>query len=704
MAEVKLIKNKEYSFTKIIEKLIEMDYQRVELVVDRGEFAVRGGIIDLFPSNQNTPLRLEFCDTNLESIYSFSIADQRSISAIEETIILSAEKLPHILVKELELDETRDYLLSDFKRGDFIVHENYGVAIIQGLKQLKTGKIEGGYYHLQFKGSEEVFVPIEQSKLIHKYSAGELKPILSSITDRSWSKAKTKAKKSTKNIAFDLFNLYRQRALTKGHAFREDSEEQILMEKGFPYLETPDQTKIIQEVKRDMEKDIPMDRLVCGDVGFGKTEIAIRATFKAAHQGKQVAVLAPTTILVNQHYQNFKKRFENFGLITKMLSRFHTPAENKKIINELKEGQVDIIVGTHRLIQKDVKFKDLGLLIIDEEQRFGVEHKEYIKKIKTGVDILTLSATPIPRTLYLSLSGTRDLSILETAPRNRLPIKTILTEYSENIIKGALNHEITRGGQVFFLHNNIEEIEEIALKIRKFFPDIKAAIAHGRMKKDKLEDTILEFLAGKTEVLVCTTIIENGIDMPHVNTIIINNADNFGLSQLHQIRGRVGRSDIKAYAYLIYDKNKILSTDARKRLHSLKEFTALGIGYKIALRDLEIRGAGNILGQQQSGHVQSIGFTLYCKLLEESIKELKGEKIEQEQIYSLPSDQENFIPDVYMEEETLRISFYKRIMEADTVGELSDIQAELKERFGRVPPATINLITNIRYQIMKRKK
>ncbi len=704
MQELKLIINEEYSFTELISNFVKMGYQRVDLVVDHGEMSVRGGIIDIYPVNQTTPLRLEFFDNVLESIRSFNIVTQRSISGIKETLILAVQAQSHLLVREQDFDAAEDHLLADFKAGDYVVHENYGVGLFVGLLRMRTGKIEGEYYHLKYRGTEEVFVPIEQSKLLHKYSAGELHPQLSSIGDRSWQKAKTKAKSSAKNIAFDLFNLYRERALTPGHAFSEDTEEQLLMEKEFPFEETRDQLRVIDEVKRDMERSQPMDRLVCGDVGYGKTEIAIRAAFKAACSGKQVALLAPTTILVDQHYLNFKKRFEKYGLIVEMISRFHSPAENKAIIKKIAAGTVDVVIGTHRLIQKDVIFKDLGLLIIDEEQRFGVEHKEYIKKARAGVDILTLSATPIPRTLYLSLSGTRDLSVLETAPENRHPIKTILSEYDEALIKNALRLELERQGQIFFLHNNIAEIEKIAAKLKALVPELKILVAHGRMPKESLENTILSFINGEADLLLCTTIIENGIDIPRVNTIIVNEADHFGLSQLHQIRGRVGRSIIKAYAYFLYDKNKILNSDAEKRLHALKEFAALGVGYRIALRDLEIRGAGNILGSQQSGHIQTIGFTLYCKLLEESIRELKGEKIEKEQLFKLPLNQENFIPAEYMDEEQLRISFYKRIMEAGSVGELSDIEFEMKDRFGRVPAAVKNLITNIRYQINIRQK
>lgn len=702
MTKLELSVNNEYNFSQLVSELVSMDYQRVDMVVDHGDLAVRGAIIDIFPSNQNTPLRLEFNGNVLESMRSFNVLTQRSISFVKNTTILAVEQIPALLIRSDDFIESEDHLLSDFRRGDYVVHENYGISIFNGLVRMKAGSIEGEFYHLQFADTQELFLPLDQSQMLHKYAAGDARPQLSVLGDKSWPKAKQKAQKAAKNIAFELFNLYRQRELTPGIAFKEDSEEQLLVEKDFPYEETPDQERAIVEVKADMEKTVPMDRLVCGDVGFGKTEVAIRAAFKAAVSGKQIALVAPTTILVSQHYHNFKKRFEKYGLRVEMLSRFHTLSQNKRIITEIKKGVVDIAIGTHRLLQKDVNFPNLGLLIIDEEQRFGVEHKEFFKKMQVGVDILAMSATPIPRTLYLALSGARDISILQTAPENRHPIKTILTEYNDNVVKTAVEYELKRDGQIFFLHNNIKDIEKTAGAIKKLVPDAKVLIAHGQMPQHQLEDTVLEFIDGKADILVCTTIIENGIDIPRVNTIIINNADYFGLSQLHQIRGRVGRSTTKAYAYLLYEKNKMLNPDAEQRLHALKEFTALGAGYKIALRDLEIRGSGNILGPQQSGHVQGIGFTLFCKLMEESIRELKGEKIEKEELFTLPSDRENFIPYEYMEEETLRISFYQRIMDARQISEVQSIEEEMKDRFGKVPQAAKNLLTTISRQLRER--
>lgn len=697
-----LQKSKQYDFKQLLNELVALGYQRVEMVVDQGELAVRGGILDIFPAGHNVPVRLEFLDKELESLRTFMITTQRSITELK-TITIPPVIEKHELVRSRDFVAAEDHLLPQINTNEHVVHENYGIALFKGLIHLEEDSVGGEYYLLQFAGSEQVYVPIEQSRLLHKYTAGDLDPKLSSLSEKTWNKTKQKVKAATKNIAFELFQLYRQRQQVKGFAFPEDTEWQLQMEELFPYQETTDQLAAINAVKQDMEQELPMDRLVCGDVGYGKTEIAIRAAFKAATAGKQVAVLAPTTILVDQHYHNFLKRFEKFGLIIRSLSRFHTQAENKRIVAQLKAGVVDIVIGTHRLLQKDIGFKNLGLLIVDEEQRFGVEHKEFIKKMFVGVDILTLSATPIPRTLYMSLSGVRDISVLQTAPQNRRPIQTICAEYTDETISKAITRELSRQGQVYLLNNDIRSLDKLKAKLLKLFPEARIGIGHGKMHKHELEQTILDFSEQKLDILLCTTIIENGIDIPNVNTIIVNNADHFGVSQLHQIRGRVGRADKQAYAYLLYKPEKVLTDEARARLHALKEFTALGAGYRIALRDLEIRGSGNILGPQQSGFVQSIGFTLYCKLLEESLAELKGETIEKEQVFTLPSGQENFIPQEYMEEEALRVSFYQRIMEVQSTAELHELEQEMRDRFGVIPKATQNLITNIRYQLQAKE-
>lgn len=698
---IRLDLHQEYDFSVLVAELINSGYRRVELVVDRGDLAVRGGIIDIFPQGHTTPLRLEFLDNKLDTIRSFNILDQRSLTKLKFVEINPYQPVPETLVRDTDFQEADDYLLPDFQPGDYIVHENYGIAIFRGLIYLQERSVAGEYYELQFAGTEKVYVPLGQSRLMHRYSASAARPVLTSLSAKnsSWEKTKQKAKTAAKNIALELFNLYRLRKMTKGWPCLEDTEAQLKIEADFPYEETPDQTTTIEAVKRDMESAAPMDRLICGDVGFGKTEIALRAAFKMAMAGKQVAVLAPTTILVSQHYHNFLQRFQNYPLNIQMLSRFHTPSENRRIIRDLKNGKVHIVIGTHRLLQKDIGFQALGLLIIDEEQRFGVKHKEFIKRLTVDVDILTLSATPIPRTMYLSLSGMRDISILRTPPKERRAIKTILAEYSDADLRTALERELERSGQIFVLNNDIKTLPYWQKKLRELVPQAKVTVTHGKMPKDRLEKAVLDFVERQTDIMLCTTIIENGIDIPNANTIIVLKADHFGLAQLHQIRGRVGRSSVQAYTYLFYNSEKILTAEAEARLHSLKEFTMLGAGYRLAMKDLEIRGAGNILGPQQSGFVQNVGFTLYNKMLEESVREVRGEPAVPERVFTLPAKQENFIPAAYMNEEILRVSFYRRIMECQTVEDIEKITQELRDRFGDLPEQTLNLLNSIREQL-----
>ncbi|MDR1997153.1 MAG: transcription-repair coupling factor [Candidatus Margulisbacteria bacterium] len=701
---MKLELRQEYNFSEIIAEFTRLGYRRVELVVDRGELAVRGGIVDIFPQGHTTPVRLEFFDRTLDSIRSFNILDQRSLTKLDFVEIQPYQPRPGTLVRDTDFQETEDYLLPDFQPGDYIVHENYGIAIFGGLTYLQERSVAGEYYELQFAGTEKVYVPLGQSRLMHRYSASDLKPELTvlSAKNNGWEKTKQKARSAAKNIALELFNLYRLRKLTRGWPCPEDTEEQLAVEADFPYEATPDQLKAIAAVKQDMEAASPMDRLVCGDVGFGKTEIALRAAFKMAMAGKQAAMLAPTTILVSQHYYNFKERFKKYALNIQMLSRFHTPAENRRIIKDLKAGRTDIVIGTHRLLQQDIGFKDLGLLIVDEEQRFGVEHKEFIKKLTVNVDILMLSATPIPRTLYLSLSGMRDISILRTPPKARRAIKTMLAEYSDADLQQAVARELERSGQIFILNNDIKTLPYWQRKLKTLAPGARTVVAHGKMPKAQLEKAVLSFVERRTDIMLCTTIIENGIDIPNANTIIVLNADYFGLAQLHQIRGRVGRSAVQAYACLFYSPHKILSAEAEARLHSLKEFTMLGAGYRLAMKDLELRGAGNILGAQQSGFVQNVGFTLYNKMLEEAAREVRGETVEKEKLFTLPAGQENFIPADYLEEEVLRISFYRRIMDCKSAQEVARIEQELKDRFGELPEQSINLLNSIREQLQPR--
>jgi len=700
---IKLERDKIINRKDIIQELIDHGYERVSIVVDRGEYAVRGGIIDIYPLNQSDAIRMEFFGNLIESIRVFEISSQRSIRQLDETVITDEASFT-TMVSEEDTQTLSEAHIEEIGIGDCIVHEQYGIAIFRGMCRVKTHSVEGEFYLLEYDNGEELYIPVLQSHVIHKYIGGDVvSPRLSSLSKKSWVKDTSKAKKSIKNIAMDLFKVYQQRIKKKGHNFIVDEELLYKMEQMFPYKETPDQMDAWMNTSKDMSSTYPMDRLICGDVGFGKTEIALRAAFKAVLGNKQTAILVPTTILARQHYLNFSKRLKDLSVNVAMLSRFNTPAQNKEIVRKIKKGEVDIVIGTHRLIQKDVSFADLGLLIIDEEQRFGVEHKEKIKKTYPLVDVLLLSATPIPRTLYLSLSGARSIDVINTPPRGRKPIKTIVSEYDEDTITNAIRAEIADGGQVFFLNNDIKTLPTIEHSLQRLLPDLKIGIAHGRMSKNSMEDILVKFFDKEIDLLLCTTIIENGVDIPSVNTIIINNADHFGLSQLHQIRGRVGRSEKQSYAYLVYQKNKVLSEDGRKRLHALKEYVVLGSGYQIALKDLEIRGSGSILGREQSGHMISIGFTLFMKMLESELSELKGETKEDRRIV-FPHNEENFIPDDYLLEDELRISFYQKLFGSSDLEQIEKVETEMVDRFGQLPKATVNLIDNLRKGFRKRKR
>jgi len=689
-----------YNRETLVAELVNNGYSRVSVVIDRGELAVRGGVIDIYPLNQSDPIRAEFFGNMLESLRSFSVSTQLSTHHLTETVVTSEKSFKNVLIEEESLALMAESNIEEIEIGDYVVHERYGISIFRGLRRVVTHSIEGEFYLFEFDNREELYIPVLQSHLVHKYIGGEnMEPQLSSLSKKSWKKDTTKAKKAVKNIAMDLFKIYKARINKKGFSLQGDEELITAMEDSFPYKETKDQLEAWLSVKENMEQTYPMDRLICGDVGFGKTEIAIRAAFKAVVSQKQVAILVPTTVLARQHYLNFTKRLDPFSVRVAMLSRFNTPTQNKKIVQKVNAGLIDIVIGTHRLIQKDVDYHDLGLLIIDEEQRFGVEHKEKIKAKYPLVDVLLLSATPIPRTLYFALSGARNIDIINTPPPGRHPIQTVVAEYEEEIVREAINKELARGGQVFFLHNDIKTLPSLEHQLKLLIPDLKIAIAHGRMTKNQMESVLVDFLERKVDLLLCTTIIENGVDIPSVNTIIINNADCFGLSQLHQIRGRVGRSSLQAYAYMFYKKNKMLSEISRKRLHSLKEFAALGAGYQIALKDLEIRGSGSILGREQSGHMITIGFTLFMRLLESELTDLKGETIAERTI-SFPLQEENFIPDDYLIEEELRISFYQKLFGANDIDELKEVEKEMVDRFGKLPPATRNMINNLERGIL----
>ena len=571
--------------------------------------------------------------------------------------------------------------------GDYVVHRAYGIGIYNGIKTLTKNGLKKDYLMISYKGKDKLYVPVEKIEFINKYTSKDgVVPKLNSLKGSEWEKVKIRVQKRIENIAGDLLKLYAKREASRGFSFMEDQKEQKEFEKQFEYQETSDQLRAIAEIKKDMESNKPMDRLLCGDVGFGKTEVAFRASFKAIMSGKQVAFLCPTTILSKQHYLNAIKRFEAFGCNVALLNRFVTMKEATQIKKDLKIGKIDLIIGTHRLLSDDIEFKDLGLLVIDEEQRFGVKHKEKIKKMKETIDVLTLTATPIPRTLQLSMTGLRSLSLIETPPVNRYPVQTYVMAKNEHLLKDAIYKELSRNGQVFLLYNHIDSIELEAHKIHQLVPEARIVIAHGQMTKQKLENVMAKFIDHEYDILICTTIIETGIDIPNVNTLIIEDADKFGLSQLYQIRGRVGRSDKIAYCYLMYDPSKVLSEIAQKRLNVIKDFAELGSGFAIAMRDLSIRGAGDILGQEQAGFIDAVGIDLFIQMLNEEVSKIKGEPIVASDSKSnMPViDVSTYISDDYIQDEELKIYIHKRINNIDSYDSLLSTKKELEDRFGKL--------------------
>lgn len=595
-------------------------------------------------------------------------------------------------VKTLEnAQRLRNY--TELKPGDYVVHVNHGIGRFEGIKTLENNGVKRDYITITYQHGDQLFVPADQLSLVQKYVASEGKtPHINKLGGGEWAKTKRKVQSKVEDIADDLIDLYAKRESEKGFAFSPDDDLQRKFDDAFPYVETPDQLRSIKEIKADMEKPKPMDRLLVGDVGFGKTEVALRAAFKAIQDNKQVAFLVPTTILAQQHYETIQDRFKDFPVNTAMLSRFQTAAESKEIIEGLKDGKIDFVVGTHRLLSKDVHFKDLGLLIIDEEQRFGVKHKEKLKQLKANIDVLTLTATPIPRTLHMSMVGVRDLSVMETPPQNRYPIQTYVMEQTPSVIKSACEREMARGGQVFYLHNRIGDIDEVVERLEKLMPTARIASVHGRMSQNQLEDILYRFLNREFDILVTTTIIETGIDMPNVNTMIVEDADHYGLSQLYQLRGRIGRSARLAYAYFLYQQNKVLTEVGEKRLDAIRDFTELGSGFKIAMRDLSIRGAGNMLGAQQHGFIDSVGYDLYSQMLSDAIKERKGKKKVKKSNAEIDLKLEAYIPDDYIADQEEKIEFYKKIKAINNQEELDKIEDELIDRFGDYPEAVENLL------------
>jgi len=590
---------------------------------------------------------------------------------------------------------------TELRAGDIVVHEDHGVARFAGFETRTVANVTRDYLYLEYQGDDRVFVPTDQLAKISRYvGAGGEHPPLSKLGGTRWETMKARARRAVQELAGELLSLYAERRRRSGHAFGIDSDWQREFEERFPFTETPDQREAIELVKADMEAPRPMDRLICGDVGYGKTEVALRAAFKAANEGKQVLMLVPTTILAQQHYGTFAERLADYPITLEHVSRFRTPAEQKAAVKGFADGRVDILIGTHRVLSRDVRAKDLGLLIVDEEQRFGVRQKELLRQLKLKVDVIAMSATPIPRTLQMSLAGLRDISVIETPPEGRRPIRTYVGEYEEELIKRAILREHERGGQAFFLHNRVESIEETAERLRALCPGVRFAVAHGQMAEGELEAVMMDYLRGGAEVLVCTSIIESGIDIPQANTLIVEHADTFGLSQLYQIRGRVGRSRERAYAYLLYDSAAALTVEAAQRLAALSDYTELGAGFKIAMRDLEIRGAGNLLGDEQSGHVAALGFELYMQMLDEAVHAAEPEQEgEPSEPVRLDVNVDAYVPADYVPYEQAKIEVHRRVAGALEVADVERLREELEDRFGPVPEPLENLLALQRARI-----
>ena len=813
-----------YDLEEIKEKLVSLGYERYDLVETKGNFSIRGDILDIALNNK-IGVRIESFGNEVDQIRYFEIASQRSteninqikIYPISEEVIeepngsileylqenailvldeknkisLRAEniindnklavkdlierdkKVPYILENMYDINQvlkqtekfeiidlesqditskkenvielshedvqkidkvffevtkqekdnkpyvprrraSKDFRegekvgLSDLKIGDYVVHKTIGIGQYIGVNTIKADGVTKDYIKIKYRGDDTLYIPTNSLDNIRKYiGGGEAAPKLNKLGSKEWESTKNKVKSNLREIARNLIELYAARQKVQGFAFEKDTPWQKEFEDTFPYQETEDQLRCIEEVKKDMERPKPMDRLLCGDVGYGKTEVAIRAAFKACMNGKQVAYLVPTTILANQQYESFKERMEKFSLNVELLNRLRTKKEQNEVIKKLKLGQIDVVIGTHRLLSKDVEFKDLGLLIVDEEHRFGVKDKEKIKEMKTNVDVLTMTATPIPRTLHMSIVGVRDMSVIYDPPQDRKPVKTYVLEYDKEVIREAITKELERNGQVFYLYNKVEGIERKALEIEELVPEAKVAYAHGQMQSQELENIMMDFIEKKIDVIVCTTILESGIDIPNANTIIVENADRLGLAQLYQIRGRVGRSNRESFAYITYKRDKLLSEVADKRLKAIKDFTEFGSGFKIAMRDLEIRGAGSLIGEVQHGHMEQVGYDMYCKLLDEVMKEMQGTKtIEEkpEDDIQIDINVSSYIPDEYIESSSIKISIYQDIALCKNEDEILDVTDEIIDRFGEMPKEVENLLEIARIKNMCKEK
>jgi len=624
----KIYKDNQIDTDILSRQLTLMGYNRVKAVEARGDWSLRGGLVDIYPTDYNAPVRLELDFDKIDSIYSYNPQTGHIIEELSFLILLPQRHRNKKLDAEIGTVVAIDNF-TEIRENDYVVHVRHGIGKYKGLKKLKQNNTTKEYLSIEYADGDILYVPKDKMHVVNKYIGfKENEPKLYKLGSKRWQGIRNKVQKGIEDLASDLLEVQARRSALKGYSFSSDCKWQKSFEKSFNYKETPDQLRSMVEIKNDMQSAKPMDRLVCGDVGYGKTEIAFRAAFKAVMNEKQVAMLVPTTVLAQQHYNNFYKRLRDFPFEIRTLSRFNTQKEIKETLKGLKEARVDIVIGTQRLLSKDVNFKNLGLVIIDEEQRFGVRHKEKLKAFRFLVDVLTLTATPIPRTLYMSLAGVKELSTINTPPQSRIPVKTYVLNYDDNLIRHAILEEIKRGGQIYFIHNRVAEIETVKLKLEKLIPEALIGCAHGQMHEDELEKTMVEFINGDFDILLCTNIVESGLDIPNVNTIIINRADRFGLSDLYQLRGRVGRLNRQAYCYLLLPLDKAIDEKAKKRLNVISKFTDLGSGFKIAMEDLEIRGAGNLLGSQQHGYISLVGFDLYCRLLKNSIENLaKNKKI-----------------------------------------------------------------------------
>ncbi|MFP4372376.1 MAG: transcription-repair coupling factor [Halanaerobium sp.] len=685
------------------EKIMDLLHKKYRIAVTLNSSSKKRRV-KMFLEEKNLVVGDNFDESRIV-IFSDSLAEGFIFNDIKLAVFSDQEVFGNEQKRKRKIGDFEDGVeissINDLKAGDYVVHENHGIGKYLGVKTLEIQGQHKDYLVLKYAGEDKLYVPTGKINLVQKYIGSDAgNPKLYKLGSSDWKKVKEKVQKSVEEMAVGLLELYAERETLTGYQFSEDDIWQQEFEDAFPFEETPDQKEAITQVKSDMESEKPMDRLLCGDVGYGKTEVAVRAAFKAALDSKQTAVLVPTTILAQQHYNTFSDRIDEFPVRVGILSRFNTASEQRKTLKKLIKGEIDILIGTHRLLSKDVIFDDLGLLIIDEEQRFGVTHKEKLKNLKRNVDVLTLTATPIPRTLHMALVGVRDMSLIETPPENRYPIRTFIKEYNKELIASAIRRELARDGQIYFVHNRVKDIEQTAGKLQKLMPEAKIAVAHGQMNEKRLEKIMYDFYHQKFDILVCTTIIETGLDIPNVNTIIINHADKMGLSQLYQLRGRVGRTNRIAYAYLLYERDRILPEVAEKRLEAIKEFSTLGSGFKIAMRDLEIRGAGNLLGPEQSGHIAAVGFSLYTKLLEGTIEELKG-KADQEKIeVEVDLNLDAYIPDDYIKYEARKIEIYKKIKAIENEADALDTIDELIDRFGEPPLELMRLVNTARLKFL----